>query len=431
MSTPEQGSGREALHARRWRRLALACCAAIVAGNLLGVMVDAGLRWDFGNFYDAGQKVRLHDTAGLYDKYATIAGHPPLANMLFVSPPLAAAFWAPLTLLPPIPAMRLFKLLDALALAASLLLLYRRGREQVPPAHRDRYAGLFALTCLVFMPLWTIYRVGGQTTPFVLLAFVLALEARLRGRDALAAGLLVFAVVVKPAFAPALALLALTSGWPFLLWSGGLGLLAAGVSVLAFGWPLHQEYLDLLRAFSTNSVSWVFNSGLTTPIESLRVATEHTFTTNPRAPALTWVVNAMRVGIVGLFAWLTARALRELPDGAGRRALLFQLATLFALAIAPIAWEHYLTLLVIPFAHAIAHLEELPRKAAVVTAAAVAFGAWQFLSLVMLLWNAVGPANAAVQFAIGLAKCAPLLLMLVLFAAWRPAVYRSFSTRPA
>ena len=80
------------------RLIALAALALILALAVEGILRPRGLTLDFANFYDAGQKARAGEFAGLYDPMALIAGQPPFGNMSFFSAPLTSYFYVPVSL---------------------------------------------------------------------------------------------------------------------------------------------------------------------------------------------------------------------------------------------------------------------------------------------------------------------------------------------
>lgn len=403
----------------------------ILLGNAVGVVYEAGLHWDFANFYVAGHKVRVGEAPNLYVRDALVAGEEPLAEMLFVATPLSAALYAPMSAFSPPVALRLFKLADALALMTALWLLYARARDSLPSGEHARFAALFAIAALAFQPLWTIYMVGGQTTPFILLLLVAGERFHAEQRWAAAAACLVGAVVIKPVVAPALALVALTSGWRFFFVAGATGVVALSASVLWFGWPVHAAFLELLGQFSGNSVSWVNNSGLTTPLESLRVGAEHTRSTNPRAEGLSQLIQVGRVLIGVVVAWAVWRAFQTPHDAASRRRWLFHLGVVVTLAIAPVVWEHYLMLLVPTLVLLTVRWPQLPTIARVAILIAIATAPFQNLLFTFLVWDRTEGLGAFGHFLLGGLKAAPLAGTLIALAASTSLMLGSPASRPA
>ena len=105
--------------------------------------------------------------------------------MRFYGVPLSGFFFVPLAWFSPETASRLFKLQGFLALAISLGVLYWHARQFVTPteAQRWNFAAWFATLAVAYQPFWTIYRVGGQTTPTVVLLLVAALLSYVEASD--------------------------------------------------------------------------------------------------------------------------------------------------------------------------------------------------------------------------------------------------------
>ncbi len=152
---------------RRLRFIVATCLLLLVAQAAIGVAVPAGLGWDFANFYDAGHRVAAGQVADLFDPESPIAGGAPQGSLAFWSTPISAAFYAPLSALSPEVALVVFKLQNSAALFAVLALLFALYRRLAGDSRLAslRFAALFAFVSLIYQPLWTIYRVGGQTTP--------------------------------------------------------------------------------------------------------------------------------------------------------------------------------------------------------------------------------------------------------------------------
>ena len=112
-----------------YQKITLIGILVIIAGCLVGIVVPAGLGWDFANFYDAGHKVLVGQINDLYDPYALIGSHEPQGNMKFLGTPLSSYLYVPMALLAPETALVAFKIQNTLALGAALLILffYTRG----------------------------------------------------------------------------------------------------------------------------------------------------------------------------------------------------------------------------------------------------------------------------------------------------------------
>lgn len=412
---------------RRDRALLIGSLLLIGLGNLAGIVTEAGLEWDFANFYDAGHKFRVGQAEDIYRGGVDIDGQPPAGDMAFLGTPLSSAFYAPLSLMPPRLALLVFKIENALAYLAGLLLLYHSYRR-FDRGETLRFAALFAFAALLYQPFWTIYRVGGQTTPTCFLLLVLALAAFLDGRRGPCAMLLALAVTIKPVLAPPLLLLALLSGWPFFLWTVVWGGILFGLSLLLLGWELHAELLRQIGIESTKYTPWYHNSALVMPLENLRALT------GPEGPwsAATdgWIRRGtlvLRVAAAAPFAWLawsTRRAALPLP---ARRHLRFCLALIAGLMFAPVVWEHYLVFLFIPLAYLVALRRFLPVRARRLLVAVFALASLQNVILVHFAAHRLAVDEWPTLVLAGLLKSAPLILMLVLFWRYREPWMRTYS----
>jgi alpha-1,2-mannosyltransferase len=171
------------------------------------------LQVDFSAFYTAGQAAR----SGL-SPYWTAPDHdPPLWDGVdlylpsrFLYPPLAASFFAPLTLLGYAAAKHVWMALTAAAVFAALAVLARalRGRMTLAAG-----LGLAAFTCL-FQPL-VLHLERGQVDALTLLIVALALRPMVAdGRDTVASGvLLALGSTLKPNVAGLLPFLLVRRRW--------------------------------------------------------------------------------------------------------------------------------------------------------------------------------------------------------------------------
>ena len=385
---------------------------AILAGFAVAVAVPAGLGWDFANFYDAGRRAAGGHITELYRPSAPIGGEAPQGRLAYWGLPLTAWFFAPLAFFPPGVALVLFKLQNVASYLAAfaLLLSLERGFTAGGPW---RYPAVFALLCLFFQPFWSAFRVGGQSTPTVLLLAVLALVAHLRGGAATAAVAWALIVVVKPALVFALALLALLSGWRFRLAAGatlaGLGLL----SLATASWATHLEFLGKMREGLGRFFPWVWNSALSLPVAEAR-AWWHDQGASPPPDALctaaTLAIRAVVIAAVALTV-LDARR-RELPVTA-RRHLHHLLAILFFLLFSRTVWEHYLALLFVVLAHWVAIADRLTPAARAMVVAIFVACLGQNVTFTTLFEPHLTLDSLRATLAVAVAKSLPLALTLV------------------
>jgi hypothetical protein len=415
-----------------YRNISRWLVAGLVLANLVVLFIEMGLGWDFANFYDAGRKVAAGEASNLYDNDALIAGQAPQSQMAFVGTPLSAVFYTPLAPLSPRAALFAFKLQNALAYLAGLWLLFRHCRRYAPQSEerQARFAALFAALLLAYQPLWTVYRVGGQTTPTVFLLLVAGWLLHERGRLWGSAAALVLVVVIKPAFVLMLVLLALISGRAFLLRSAALGLSAALLSIAVMGWPLHRTFLEFAVQLSNHSTAWAYNSALTVPIESLHLAWSPD-PTMPRPASLAPAVFAVRLAVVGFFAWLILRSRRQGWSASVRRHFDWPIAIAFCLMASPVVWEHYLAFLFIPLAFVAANEDRIPSSTFRLALLAVILTVFQNLVAVLWLWEQLISAPWPVHVAVGLLKASPLLVMLTLLARHQRGIFASYAFIPS
>ena len=400
----------------------------------LGVALPMGLGWDFANFYDTGRRVAVGQLADIYDAQTPIAGEAPSTKLDFYGTPISAFLYLPLGILPQLPALVAFKLANTAALWAALWLLYREGRARLggDAAAVARYAARFALAALLFQPLWTIYRVGGQTTPFLFLLLTLGLIAHLRGRVAWASLCFGIAVLIKPAFLIAYGALGVLAGPRFIGGSLLHGAWLGALSLALCGWPLHEEFLAKMLANAgrvarwwNNSSPWIVPNELAWTFADANAAS----VTLPRA--LVAPIQALLAVGLGALAWWTRRA--ELPAPA-RTHHHWALALGFFLLFVQTAWEHYLAVLFLPIAFWLASWEEAPRKVQRLVAALLVLSLAQNLVFTRALASAIEGRGLPVLLPVLALKVAPVLLMAFLLARHRDdwaATYRRVSWRPS
>jgi len=393
------------------RRLTLICLAAIAVGTAVGIAVPAGTGWDFANFYDTGRRVAAGQVEDIYEPSSLIAGEVPQGRMRFWGTPASAILYAPLSRLSPPTALIAFKSAGALALFAGLGLLFLHlSPLRRPGEDAWSVAALFSVLALVYQPLWTVFRVGGQTTPAVFLLLVLALLAHTRGRFIVSASLLVLAVAVKPFLVVGLGFLVLTSGRRFLASVAAVGAIVAAVSIATLGWPVHSAFLTQIFQGSATFKPWVFNSALTLPISYLvHLVPDGSGAEWPGIIGFTLRLAAVAALFLACLRLVGNDRARELPEP-GRRHLRFLTAVAFALFASPIVWEHYLSLLLPLLLYAVAVRRELSRNARLALWWVFGLSLGQNLILVLALNRAIGSGHGALDLGISFLKSGPLLV---------------------
>ena len=403
--------------------IALGLVAALI---VWGLAMPWGLGLDFANFYDAGHKASVGDFASLYDPFAMIGGKEPLGHMTFFSAPIVSILLTPMSLLPPHLATFVFKLSGTLAVLAGLVLLYRGSRRLVGAGTEDANAFfvLFALAMLLFQPFWTIYRVGGQTTPFVFLLLVLGHAAYLRGADATTALLFSAVVLIKPALAPAAILLFFLSVARFRVTAIMTAICVSVVSLLAFGLELHTTFVARVLEESSALLPPWKNSSPFSWLVPLFVDPED----YRRAGSVPVLANAVTTGlrlVMALALLWTLRSHLKLPlAGPARRHAIYVTGLMLMLAVSPVVWAHYLMFLFVPLAFLIAGREQLPKAAVATFALSTLLALFQSLIVVQQFEKLLGFDSMLEIVAGGLVKSAPALIFLSGYVILRSEIGR-------
>lgn len=395
------------------RRITRLATGLTLIGCVAGILIPAGLGWDFANFYDAGRRVLAGEAGNLYQPESSIGGLPPQGVLGFFGSPISAVFYVPMALLPPVAALTLFKLANVAAILGTFVLLFRASLRFRPEGEeeRERFLALFSVLCLSFQPFWTVFRVGGQATPLALFAIVIGMDRLMRDRVWSAAVAFVLAVLLKPAFAPALAFLGVLCGLRFFMALAVVSVVSTAISIAMLGLPVHLEFVRLLIESGGRSDQWYYNSSLFILLENLSLGMG-----NPAygAPPIYRIgASIMQLAAVVLVAWLTLRTRRAgLPRPADRHAMVMLSLFLFLLMSKTI-WEQYLELLFPPLVYALATREHLGAGARRIVFAICGFCVLQNV----MFWAAIraqGIESLSGLMVIAIVKTAPLLLTAVL-----------------
>ena len=410
---------------RACNRISLAAAVLLAAGILAGIVVPAGPGWDFGNFYDAGHKILAGQIQDLYNPNVPIEGRAPQGQLAYYGAPITAALFAAIAWMTPGQAMAVFKVLDTAVLLIGLWLLYR---QNAPIARKTgmrvaQYRAAFLVAMVLFQPFWTIYRVGGQTTPILFLGLALALGWLTSGRLLAAAVCLVAVVAIKPAFSLTLILIAVFAGWRFLAYTAAAGLSAAGLSILTMGWGIHQRFLEHIGAGKLSG--WPYNSSITVVFDNFRGVAA--------APdgVLAAAATATRLLAAGLVLTVLLRGRKRIAGIAAKRHFLVLLACGASLLLMPVVWEHYLSVLFLPAAYLLAILPMLTPSARRMLALLCACCVTQNLIVSLWLRSWVTYDGAATLVLLGLYKSVPLILFTMLVWRHQKELVRSYETTAA
>jgi len=316
---------------------------------------------DFTATLTGAQLVRAGAGTGLYDlAQQRMAQEQVLAPSVtlrsdtilpYIHPPFEALIFAPFMSLPYATLYLFWSLLIIIAFGGSLLILYKT----IPIAPTSRWLLLFAAAS--FSPLHQAFWLG-QSSPLVLLGLCGAYAANKHGRQGWA-GVALTLLVLKPQILLVIGLLLLLlRRWRMLVTCGGIiaGLCVAAMPVLGVAWPLdYARFLSGIAGWRGNHNEYpaiMYNwRGLLTNL--LGAA-------SPDALALgVTVLTLISLGLL-VGAWWWSRADGEL--WAGQQDVLWSLACLVAILIAPHLYIHDLVLLILPAWLIVARSGTLPAR---------------------------------------------------------------------
>lgn len=403
---------------RLYRRLTMIFTALIVVAAVTGSIIPAGLGWDFANFYDTGRRVAVWQINDLYNPGSLINGAAPQGGLAFWGTPISALLYAPLGFLSAETALLFFKLQNTFALFAALWLLYSHNRKFAEPAGPGQwqFTALFAGLALLYQPFWSVYRVGGQTTPTVFLLLTMALIGHVRERLWLSSACVVAAILIKPAFVFALIPLSLVSGWKYLR---NTAIILAGTglaSVVILGWQVHLQFLQVMLRGLKNAYPWFYNSSLYVTAENLKLLA--TPTVGPRVVGIP--VLMVKLLMLALFVYLIWQSRKQKLNATARRHFEFLMAVTFCLLVSQTVWEHYLSILFLLLAYVVAAYRHFSRSALWLIAAIFVLSLGQNLILINLLRSVHNFDSIPGLVFIGLFKSSPLLLTAIfLWRHWR------------
>ena len=411
-----------------YRRLTWLCLSLMLIGSVVGVATPAGLGWDFGNFYDTGRRAAAGQIADIYDPSTLIAGEAPQGKMRFWGPPISAYFFIPMSWFPPETALILFKIQNVLVFAAAFVVLFLFYANFVGPDDRRwwQFAATFALLCLVYQPFWTVFRVGGQTTPTVLLLLAVGLVLHTRAWFWGSALCVTVATLFKPAMAPIMLVLMAVSGVSFFVRAtvllGGVG----AASLVLLGWPIHAAFLDRALGDSQATFEWYSNSSLYILIDNLRIGVGPA-ASRAYSPIFVALQAAMKLAALAMVVYFTIQNRRRIASPSGRRHSDFLMAIVFFLLWSATLWEHYLAVLFPLLVYVVASYQYFSRSARVLVALIFVLSIGQNLILTMYLrdhyvfeslWSSVG---------IAIYKSGPLILTAVFLWRHHVELYASYS----
>lgn len=400
----------------------------MVIGSIAGIATPAGPGWDFGNFYDTGRRAAAGQINDIYDPLTLIAGAEPQGKMRFWGPPISAYFYVPMSWFPPAVAMVLFKIENVVAFATTFVVLFLFYARFFPGGEdgRWRFASIFTLLCLIYQPFWTVFRVGGQTTPTVLLLLTLGLLFHTEARFWQSAVCVSLATLIKPAMAPVLVFLLCVSGSVF-FWTATAVLGTVGLASLAWlGWPIHMAFLSRVLGDAQATFPWYSNSSLYIVIDNLRTALGPRTESGAYKLLFGGLGIGMKIVALGTVIVLTRRS-RRLSLERARRHFDFLMAITFFLLWSATLWEHYLAVLFPLLAYVVAAYDHFSRRALVLIALIFVLSIGQNLIVTLFLRDHFRFESLWASLGIALYKSGPLLLTTIFLWRHHAELYRSYA----
>lgn len=325
------------------------------------------LHVDFDTFWHSA--VALTQGADIYDTPAKLTN---------LNPPLLTVLLVPFAGLDALTAYRIFAVLTAVLVLASVVAVARELRLGT---------GVTVAATLVVLASSPLHGtlVLGQIYPLLLVALVAGWIAERRGRPVLAAVCYGVAVALKPSLAPLLLLPAVQRRWVPLR----AGIASAAVATLA----------GVLVAGPSSAIEWLtiaFTEGVPDTVDN---ASLPGLAVRFGAPSVLGLVAGLAV-LVGTLVWIGRHRDRIDPAGTAPWAVIAA-----GLLLSPIAWHNYLLLL-------------LPGVLVLITLGRGALAAALLaVTLVPVSWNAIWPADPGPIAEIG-SDLGRSLYWAVLVAYW-------------
>lgn len=413
------------------RAIGYGCLSIILAATIYGILDLRGLGLDFANFYDAGRKAVYGEFQSLYDPFAPINGEKPFGHMLYFGAPVTSYIFAPLGMLPPVQAAHSFMTIGAACIFLGLRLQYMRILQCVEQSAEQRatFFALFCFTAMLFQPFWTVYQVGGQTTPLIFLCFVLGLISYERSYFALTALLYVVIVLIKPAFVVGALLLFLISPWRFKVWSVACGAAAIGLSLALVGLQINLEFFDLMRTKSgeLEGVPY-YNSHMFAWLQAVMVPIgQATEKVTERLLLINLVLRSLVLIWIAMIIW---RAAHSTMPKKSYLAMSFVMCMLASLVMSPVVWAHYLMLMFIPLVYVMAYLlgrgKSPTRAVRTLLALGILAAPLQNLRIFNQLIKILSPLSQGDVIGLTVAKSVVMLVLMAAFLLWSDVLQRAF-----
>jgi hypothetical protein len=135
----------------------------------------------------------------------------------------------------------------------------------------------------------------------------------------------------------------------------------------------------------------------------------------------------MRLVALLMFAWLYRDAQKAGLEPAASRSHVFVLGIMLSLAVMPVVWAHYLSLLFLLIAYVVAAPGYFSAQAKWALAFLVVFSMGQRLSFVKWFTSSVIYVNSTPELVVlGMFKAVPLVLMVTFLLIHRKELYASY-----
>ncbi|MHC4594399.1 MAG: glycosyltransferase 87 family protein [Planctomycetota bacterium] len=403
----------------------------ILIGSIIGILVPAGLGWDFANFYDAGRRAAAGQINDLYEPESLIGGEQPQGHMAFWGTPLSVFMYVPLSWFSPESALTIFKIQNTIVYFTAFLVLFIFNRKFVVNSYikQWRFTAVFVFLCLIYQPFWTVYRVGGQTTPTVLLLFSLALVAHTKARFILSSLLLVIAVMIKPAFITALVFLICVSGLRFFASTVAFLLLTGLTSIVVMGWSINQEFISRMLQGATATYPWYYNSSLYIFIEHLRLLAQSGSDSLLHSALFPLSFIIIKALIVGTFIFIFLKSRTQALSQEAKNHFHFLMGVVFFLLISQTIWEHYLSVLFLLLIYVVASYEKFSRGAITLIGGILFLAIGQNLIFINFLRYQFSFDTIPAILFICLLKSGPLILTLLFLWRHHGELFQSYGSQ--
>ena len=329
----------------RWAVPALLSAALLYFALNLWQKLGDSFAWDFGVDWTASQGMRqgisLYDPARLGALAQQLIADPQTQALFsrefagYINPPSTALLLLPFTLLSFAAALATYRLVLLIVFAAGVAL----AGLALPPGERRRGWLLGALGLLLLRPVIVSIQLG-QVDAWVMLGLGAALWTTARQRWIATGVGLGWAAAFKVSPALLVVYLALRGQWRAIVGAGVAGVGVFGLAA-ALGRPTDLGlFLFGILPSAAKGTLYVYNQSL--PAWLARLLSPETNLIDSRISLGPWQYASVPLLLLGLGAvWLVARRAPQHP-------LTLSLLIPVAILTGPVAWDHYLTWMILP-----------------------------------------------------------------------------------